>query len=60
LAVSSGANVKVVQRQLGHKSASMTLDVYSDLFDTDMDAVAQAFDLECAQSVPKAALERVR
>jgi hypothetical protein len=27
LAVSSGANVKVVQRQMGHKSASMTLDV---------------------------------
>jgi integrase len=48
LAVSSGANVKVIQRQLGHKSASVTLDVYSDLFDTDMDAVAQAFDLECA------------
>ncbi|MDR3664157.1 MAG: tyrosine-type recombinase/integrase [Mycobacterium sp.] len=60
LAVSSGANVKVVQRQLGHKSASMTLDVYSDLFDTDMDAVAQAFDLECAQSVPKVGLKRVR
>lgn len=60
LAVSSGANVKVVQRQLGHKSASMTLDVYSDLFDTDMDTVAQAFDLKCAQNVPKSALKRVR
>ncbi len=31
----------------------MTLDVYADLFDTDMDAVAQAFDKECAQNVPK-------
>ena len=50
LAVSSGANVKVVQRQLGHKSAAMTLDVYSDLFDADLDSVAQAFDKE---SVPK-------
>ncbi|MDO5672255.1 MAG: tyrosine-type recombinase/integrase [Actinomycetaceae bacterium] len=37
LAVSSGAVVKAVQRMLGHKSAAMTLDVYSDLFDDDLD-----------------------
>ncbi|GAA1110038.1 tyrosine-type recombinase/integrase [Arthrobacter flavus] len=40
LAVSAGANVKAVQRMLGHKSAAMTLDVYADLFDDDLDAVA--------------------
>ena len=40
LAISAGANVKAVQRMLGHASASMTLDVYSDLFDDDLDAVA--------------------
>ncbi|ELR85680.1 phage-related integrase [Mycobacterium sp. H4Y] len=40
LAVSSGANVKVVQRMLGHASAAMTLDVYADLFDDDFTAVA--------------------
>jgi integrase len=40
LAISSGANVKAVQRMLGHASASMTLDVYADLFDDDLDAVA--------------------
>jgi integrase len=40
LAVASGANVKAVQRMLGHASASMTLDVYADLFDDDLDAVA--------------------
>jgi integrase len=40
LAVSVGANVKAVQRMLGHKSAAMTLDVYSGLFDGDLDAVA--------------------
>ena len=39
LMVASGANVKVVQRQLGHASASMTLDVYADLFDDDLDTV---------------------
>ena len=40
LAVSAGANVKAVQRMLGHKSAAMTLDTYSDLFDDDLDEVA--------------------
>lgn len=44
LAVSAGANVKAVQRMLGHASASMTLDQYADLFDTDLDAVADALD----------------
>ena len=57
LAISSGANVLVVQRQLGHRSAAITLDVYADLFDTDLDAVAQAFDEKCAQNVPKASLK---
>lgn len=32
-----GANVKTVQRQLGRKSAAMTLDTYADLFDADLD-----------------------
>lgn len=40
LAVSSGANVKAVQRMLGHASAAMTLDTYADLFDDDLDNVA--------------------
>ena len=40
LAVSAGANVKAVQRMLGHAKASMTLDTYADLFDHDLDAVA--------------------
>ena len=41
LAVSAGANVKAVQRMLGHASAAMTLDRYADLFDDDLDAVAE-------------------
>lgn len=44
LMVASGANVKVVQRQLGHASASMTLDVYADLFDDDLDVVRERLD----------------
>jgi integrase len=44
LAISSGASVLSIQRMLGHASAAMTLDVYSDLFDDDLDAVADALD----------------
>jgi len=44
LAVSAGANVKAVQRMLGHASAAMTLDLYADLFDDDLEAVAVALD----------------
>ena len=40
LAVSAGVNVLALQRMLGHTSAAMTLDTYSDLFDDDLDAVA--------------------
>jgi integrase len=44
LAVSAGANVKAVQRMLGRAKASMTLDVYADLFDEDLDGVADRLD----------------
>ena len=44
LAISAGANVKVVQQMLGHASAAMTLDVYADLFDDDLTGVAQKLD----------------
>ncbi len=44
LAISAGANVKVVQRMLGHASAAMTLDVYADLFESDLDTVADRLD----------------
>ncbi|MDG5947921.1 site-specific integrase [Bifidobacterium bifidum] len=44
LLVYAGANVKAVQRQLGHKSAAMTLDVYAGLFDADLDAVVEAMN----------------
>ncbi|MBC8094154.1 MAG: site-specific integrase [Pseudonocardia sp.] len=44
LAVAAGANVKAVQRMLGHASAAMTLDVYAGLFGDDLDAVADRLD----------------
>ncbi len=51
LAVSAGANVKAVQRMLGHASAAMTLDVYADLFEDDLDVVAGRLDNGLAQTV---------
>lgn len=40
LAVSAGANVETVSRSLGHAGAAVTLDVYSDLFNDELEAVA--------------------
>lgn len=42
LAISAGANVKVVQRMLGHATASMTLDRYGHLMSDDLAGVAEA------------------
>ncbi len=41
LAISAGGNPKVVQRVLGHASGAMPLDVYADLFESDLDSVAE-------------------
>lgn len=44
LAVQAGANVKSLQKMLGHASAAMTLDVYTDLFDEDLTAIGDALN----------------
>ncbi len=44
LAIASGADVKVVQQMLGHKAATMTLDLYGHLFESRLDDVADALD----------------
>src|SRR3954453_9830185 len=44
LAIASGADIKVVQQMLGHKSATMTLDLYGHLFPDRLDTVADAMD----------------
>ena len=53
LMVKSGANVKAIQRQLGHTSAAMTLDVYADLFDEDLDSVGESMNELLLQSALK-------
>ena len=40
LAISAGANVKAIQKMVGHASAAMTLDTYAELFDDDLNSVA--------------------
>jgi integrase len=52
LAISAGANVKAVQRMLGHRSAAMTLDKYADLFEDDLDDVAQALSAAHLRATP--------
>lgn len=53
LAISSGANVKAVQRMLGHASAAMTLDTYADLFNDDVDRVATALDRDRSKAIER-------
>lgn len=40
IAISAGANVKAVQKLLGHKDAKETLNTYASLFERDLDEVA--------------------
>lgn len=53
LAIASGADVKVVQMMLGHKTATMTLDLYGHLFPDRLDDLADRMDsAACAPDVP--------
>jgi integrase len=51
LAIASGADIKVVQQMLGHKSAVMTLDQYGHLFGDRLDVVADAMDAARADAL---------
>ena len=42
MAIAAGADVKTLQRQLGHSSASITLDIYASLFPSRLSTVADA------------------
>jgi integrase len=60
LAISAGANVKALQRMLGHAKASMTLDVYADLFDDDLDVVAGRLDTAIKSSRTTSPADQLR
>jgi len=42
--VSAGGNVLALARILGHEDGSLTLKTYADLFDSDLDALADVLD----------------
>ncbi|HUG74427.1 MAG TPA: site-specific integrase [Acidimicrobiia bacterium] len=60
LMISSGANIKAVQRQLGHASAAMTLDLYGHRYEDDLDALSEALDrrFAVATTTPQTRSER--
>ncbi|PKW13490.1 tyrosine-type recombinase/integrase [Saccharopolyspora spinosa] len=54
LAIASGADVKIVQQMLGHKSATMTLDQYGHLFPDRLNEIADRMDAAvCAPNVAR-------
>ncbi len=56
LMIREGASIKAVQKQLGHSTASITLDVYGHLFPDELEAVAGR--LERARAEALASLAR--
>jgi integrase len=45
LLIAQGASVKAVQAQLGHATASITLDTYGHLFPSEMDTLGNRLEL---------------
>lgn len=57
LAIASGADVKIVQRMLGHASATMTLNTYGHIWETGVDDVARrmgGYEVESGQQLSTA------
>lgn len=50
LSIRAGASVKVVQAQLGHRSATMTLDRYGHLWPDELDALSDALEAVAART----------
>jgi integrase len=53
LLIAQGASVKAVQAQLGHATASITLDTYGHLFPSEMDTLADRLELVRDAAVAK-------
>jgi Phage integrase family len=58
LMIRQGASIKAVQRQLGHATASITLDTYGHLFPDELEALAGR--LEDARAEALATLARTQ
>lgn len=44
LAIAAGANIKVLQTLLGHKTATLTLDRYGHLYPDELGVIVDALD----------------
>jgi integrase len=51
LLIAQGASVKAIQEQLGHASATVTLDRYGHLYDDALDRLAERLDQARAEAV---------
>jgi integrase len=52
LAIAAGADVKVLQRMLGHSSAALTLDRYGHLMPGQAEQVAERLDAKAREATP--------
>lgn len=59
MAIAAGADVKVVQRMLGHADASMTLNTYADLWPDRLEEVANAVSRQRAGSLDGDSHDRI-
>jgi len=56
----AGADVKAIQQQLGHRNATVTLNIYTHLFEGDLDEVMDRLDAHSAtESRPERVLGEV-
>lgn len=58
MAIAGGADVKTLQKAMGHSAASITLDVYADLWPDRLDDVADAIGRVAARGNPGAMTAR--
>jgi integrase len=50
LAISCGGSIKAVQRMLGHRKASTTLDIYGHLYADDLDQLAERLEEKATEA----------
>lgn len=58
MAISAGASIKALQKMLGHKSATLTLDRYGHLYAYELQGVADRLDSLHAASASASAFEK--
>lgn len=57
LARKSGADLRYVQKTMGHSTPTVTANIYSDLYSDELDQVAANLDVLHAAEIPKTGQE---